>query len=93
MEEQRISDLIRQFVASNGKDELFRERKVLSIWPSVMGDYIANNTSSVSIKQGVLYVKVLNASLRFELNTSRSLIIKKLNDAVGGEVVKSIVFN
>lgn len=93
MEEQRISDLIRQFVASNGKDELFRERKVLSIWPSVIGDYIANNTSSVSIKQGVLYVKVLNASLRFELNTSRSLIIKKLNDAVGGEVVKSIVFN
>lgn len=93
MEEQRISDLIRQFVASNGKDELFRERKVLSMWPSVMGDYIANNTSSVSIKQGVLYVKVLNASLRFELNTSRSLIIKKLNDAVGGEVVKSIVFN
>ena len=93
MEEQRISDLIRQFVASNGKDELFRERKVLSIWPSVMGDYIANNTNSVSIKQGVLYVKVLNASLRFELNTSRSLIIKKLNDAVGGEVVKSIVFN
>lgn len=93
MEEQRISDLIRQFVASNGKDDLFRERKVLSIWPSVMGDYIANNTSSVSIKQGVLYVKVLNASLRFELNTSRSLIIKKLNDAVGGEVVKSIVFN
>ena len=93
MEEQRINDLIRQFVASNGKDDLFRERKVLSIWPSVMGDYIANNTSSVSIKQGVLYVKVLNASLRFELNTSRSLIIKKLNDAVGGEVVKSIVFN
>ena len=93
MEEQRISDLIRQFVASNGKDELFRERKVLSIWPSVRGDYIANTTSSVSIKQGVLYVKVLNASLRFELNTSRSLIIKKLNDAVGGEVVKSIVFN
>jgi hypothetical protein len=93
MEEQRISDLIRQFVASNGKDDLFWERKVLSIWPSVMGDYIANNTSSVSIKQGVLYVKVLNASLRFELNTSRSLIIKKLNDAVGGEVVKSIVFN
>ena len=93
MEEQRISDLIRQFVASNGKDELFRERKVLSIWPSVMGDYITNNTSSVSIKQGVLYVKVLNASLRFELNTSRSLILKKVNDAVGGEVVKSIVFN
>jgi len=93
MEEQRISDLIRQFVARNGKDELFQERKVLDLWPSVMGEYIAKNTGKVSIKQGVLYVKVLNAALRFELNASRSLIMQKLNDAAGSEVVKSVVFN
>lgn len=93
MEEQRVSDLIRQFIEKSGKNNLFQERKVLEKWPSVMGDYIAKNTSNVSIKQGVLYVKVVNASLRFELNASRSLIMKKLNDAVGNEVVKNIVFN
>lgn len=93
MEEQRIGDLIRQFVAENGKKNLFLERKVLELWPSVMGTYINSNTDKLSIRQGVLYVKVYNASLRFELNASRSLIVQKLNDAVGGEVVKSIVFN
>jgi len=92
MGELSIGDLVHQFVVKSGKEALFYEKKVEDMWPQVMGTFIANNTIRVKMKQGVLSVQLSNASLRFELTNSRTLVMQKINEAVGVEVVKSIVF-
>lgn len=93
MEEKYASDLIRLFIKSSGKEKLFLERKAIALWPQLMGEYIANNTGKVNVSQGVMYVKVFNAALRFELNNSRSMIIQKINNQLGQEVILNMVFS
>ncbi|MEG2070984.1 MAG: DUF721 domain-containing protein [Bacteroidales bacterium] len=91
MNEHNIKDLINTFLEKNGKQTLFNESLILDIWPKIMGDFIVQNTQCIDIKNGTLIIKVLNASLRFELASMRSVLIKKLNDEVGNNIVKEII--
>ena len=91
MSQYNINELIQSFLSKNNKTTLFKERTVVEIWHQVMGDFIAKQTRSVSMKNGILYVSLTNASLRFELMGMRSALIDKLNEEVGFPVVKDII--
>jgi hypothetical protein len=92
MNEHSMNDLIHNFLSKNQKETLFKETKVVELWYNSMGNFIVQNTKSVKIKSGVLYVQIVNASLKFELMGRRTDIIKKLNEEIGIEVVKDILF-
>ncbi len=65
---------------------------MLSLWIEVVEPVVAQNTQCKDIKNGVLTVKVTNAALRFELLARKSEIIRRLNDRLGVEVVKDVIF-
>ena len=90
--EQLLKDLLRQFINKSGRQRLYDERRVLSLWAEVVEPYIAQNTQCKDIKNGVLIVKVTNAALRFELLACKSEIIHRLNERLGVEVVRDIIF-
>lgn len=90
--EQLLKDLLQQFVNKSGRKRLYDERRVLTIWPEAMEATVVQNTECKDIKNGVLKVKVLNAALRFELMARKSDIICQLNDRLGVEAVKDILF-
>jgi len=92
MNEHSMNDLIHNFLSKNQKEKLFNENKIVELWYKSMGNFIVQNTKSVKIKNGVLYVQIVNASLKFELMGRRTDIIKKLNEELGIEVVKDILF-
>ena len=87
-----MQDLIKSFIEKNNKTRLYHEQHIVKLWYSEMGDFIVQHTKDVEFKQSVLYVKLLNASLRFELMGRKSDIITKLNQKVGIEIVKDILF-
>jgi hypothetical protein len=87
-----LQDLIKTFLDKNHKKELFSEQAILKVWNGEMGDFIVSHTKSLTIKNGVLGVKIVHAALKFELIAQKSNIIRKLNDAVGMEVLKDIIF-
>ena len=91
MDTQVIGNFIQQFFAKNGKISLFLEQQAVELWPQIVGEFIAKQTTKISAKQGVLYVTIPNAALRFEVLNSRSQIINKINQAIGGEVIKGII--
>jgi hypothetical protein len=66
MSQYNINELIQSFLSKNNKTTQFKERTVVDLWHQVMGDFIAKHTRSVSMKNGILYVSLTNASLRFE---------------------------
>jgi len=90
--EHHLQDLIATFLDKSRKKGLYSEQTILKIWNEEMGDFIVSHTKSITIKNGVLAVKLTHSALRFELISQRSQIIKKLNDAVRLEVVKDIIF-
>lgn len=90
--EQLLKDLLQQFIDKSGRQRLYDERRSLSLWAEVVEPLVAQNTQCKDIKNGVLKVKVINAALRFELLARKSEIIRQLNDCLGMEVVKDILF-
>ena len=89
--EQLLKDLLQQFIDKSGRQRLYDERRVLSLWAEVVEPVVVQSTQCKDIKNGVLTIKVTNAALRFELLARKSEIIRRLNDRLGMEVVKDII--
>lgn len=85
-----IGVVIRQFLQENGLEKPFLEHKVIEAWPNLMGKMIAKYTGNINVKNGTLYVQITSAALRQELFLARDMLIKKLNDEVGAEIITDI---
>ena len=92
-EVQKLGDLIKEFIVMHKGPDFLDEMKAVDAWPKVVGTFIASHTIDVSIKKGVLFVRVDSDALRSELSYSKSLLLKNLNERVGKDVVKEIVLN
>jgi predicted nucleic acid-binding Zn ribbon protein len=66
--------------------------RALEAWGDVVGPRIAAVTCARRIERGVLFVSVDNAPWRAELMLHREEIARKLNAAVGNDVVHEIRF-
>jgi predicted nucleic acid-binding Zn ribbon protein len=91
MDTQPVGNFIQHFFAKNGKISLFLEQQAVELWAEAVGEFIAKHTQKITSKQSVLYVTINNAALRFEVLNSRSQIVSKINQALGGEVIKGII--
>lgn len=87
-----MGELIQNFLDKSGKGMLFHERNVIKFWHEEFVGIISNTTKKIDIRNGVLYVSLDNASLKFELAGRKSEIIRKLNEKAGVNVVKDIIF-
>ena len=90
---QPLSDLIKAFYEQHKGPEYVDELKVIQSWPKVVGKFIANHTIDLSIRNHVLFVRVDSDALRNELNYSKSLLLKNLNESAGKEVIADMVLN
>ena len=88
-----LGDLIKEFYELHKGSGYLDEQKAIQAWPQVVGSFIASHTIDLSIKNGVLYVRVDSDALRSELSYSKSLLLKNLNERVGMEVVAEIVLS
>lgn len=88
-----IGELINEFLMQQRGAGYIDEMKVVTAWPKVVGPFIASHTMDVSMKNGVLFVRVDSDVLRNELSYSKSLLIKNLNGQVGKEAITEIVLN
>ena len=88
-----LGELIKEFYEVHRGSEYLDEQKVLNSWKEVVGPFIASHTIDLSIKNHVLFVRVDSDALRNELNYSRSLLIKNLNDLVGKEIITESVLS
>ena len=88
-----LGDLIKEFYEQHRGSDYLDEMKAINSWPKVVGPFIATHTIDLSIKNGVLYVRVDSDALRSELSYSKSLLMKNLNEMVGKEILVEIVLN
>jgi Protein of unknown function (DUF721). len=90
--ERTLSDLIKEFYEINKGPNYLDEQKIINSWKSIMGAFIASHTTDLNIKNGILFARIDSDSLRSELSFSKSLLIKNLNQVVGKDIVKEVVF-
>ena len=69
-----------------------QQQRLLSAWDEVVGKPIAQYTGERFIKNQTLFVKILSPALRADLSLSRSLLVKRLNEAAKAFVISDIKF-
>lgn len=89
----RIDAIIRQMIEATGMRPEFRRHSVESAWPRVVGKNIAMYTGRIYAKDRTLHVYITSAPLKEELSYARDRLVELLNEAVGEEVIDSIILH
>lgn len=89
---ESVGDVLRQALQEQGMTDRLYETKAIGMWRSIVGDEIADLTSRPSVYSGMMTIHVRTAPLRQELNMSRSVLKRLINEALGREAIKEIYF-
>jgi len=90
---QPTSQLLPALMQKLGLKEQLRESKVIDAWSSIVGEFIAAHSAPVALRDGILYVRVLQPSLHYELERiAKTEILRKLKRRFGGKTIRDIRF-
>lgn len=87
-----LGDILRHYLRQEGLETPLNERRMVSAWSEVMGAGVARYTGDVFVKNGVLYVQLKSPALRSNLMMSRDVLVRRLNEHVGAQVIQNIIF-
>ncbi len=90
--EENITKLLHEFLRQEGLETPLMEFRIVQAWPEVVGDAISRYTGNIFVKNGVLNVQIKSAPLRQNLSMSQNIMTRRLNEAVGAQVITSIHF-
>jgi hypothetical protein len=94
MQEERlksIGEVIQSFSKQKRFKKPIQEARVINYWPELMGVTVNRYTEKIYVNYNTLFVKVGPDALRNELLYSTDVIIEKINEYIGEEIIKKIV--
>lgn len=83
---------VEHYLKAMGLDRKMLEASVLVAWPEIMGDAVAQRTESKTIRNQTLYLKINSSVMRNELFQMRSVIVKRINEKAGFEIITEVYF-
>ena len=87
------ADVLPKLMQRLGLKERLHEAEVLDAWSKIVGDFIAAHSSPVALREGVLYVRVLQPALHYELEQVAKIdILRKLKQRFGGKTIRDVRF-
>lgn len=87
-----IQELLPEILRHEGLETPLRQQRLLSSWDDVIGQPLAQYTGERFIKNQTLFVKVNNPALRADLAMGRSMLVRRLNENAGAQVIVDIKF-
>lgn len=86
-----LGDIAREELPSLGLADRLREADIWRLWPDVVGEAVAARAVPVRIIRGKLTIAVSSGPWKQELNFLKAMMMEKLNDRLGCQVVKEII--
>ena len=81
---------MRVIIRQNGLETPLMQRRLVESWDEVAGEIIAKYTTEKYIRNQDLCVHIENPALRSEISMMKTELIRKLNNAAGGQVIREI---
>jgi len=86
-------ELMPRLMQRLGLRERLREAEVIDAWSKIVGDFIAAHSTPVALREGILYVRVLQPALHYELEQiSKSELLRKLKVRFGAKTIRDVRF-
>ena len=90
---QAVGETLEKVMRQLGLQERLTEGQILSAWKDIVGEWFALHTCPERIRDGVLYVRVIQSSVHYELDRNcKAAIIQKLKTRFGATRVRDIRF-
>ena len=87
------ADVLPNLMKRLGLKERLHETEVQEAWGNIVGEFIAAHSAPVALRNGILYVRVLQPALHYELEQiSKSEILRKLRKRFGGKTIRDVRF-
>ena len=90
---QLPAELVPKMMQRLGLRERLHETEVIETWSKIVGEFIAAHSAPFALRDGILYVRVLQPALHYELEQiSKIEILRKLKQRFGGKTIRDIRF-
>ena len=90
---QSPAELVPKLMQRLGLRERLHETEVIDAWSKIVGEFIAAHSAPFALRDGILYVRVLQPALHYELEqVSKIDILRKLKQRFGGKVIRDVRF-
>ncbi|MFT5859893.1 MAG: putative nucleic acid-binding Zn ribbon protein [Flavobacteriaceae bacterium] len=90
--EAPLKDVIDRWLKAYGLDAKMKELDVIKGWPEMMGTAVAHRTREVTIRNKTLYLKMDSSVMRAELARGKQVIIQRVNQKAGYEIINDVWF-
>lgn len=88
--EAHVGGLIEEIFSRMNLSGAIEEGNIRESWHKVAGSFVAAQTEVVSLKRGILLLRVLQPAMRFHLDQSRSELLFKVQKELGKDAVREI---
>lgn len=89
-EVKSISDLLNMYLRREGLETPLLQKRAIAAWDSIMGPTIVRYTGDKFIKNQTMFVKITNPALRQDLSMMRTRIVRRINEAVGSQIIADV---
>ncbi len=87
-----IKTVLNTYLFKMGLDVGVNQEQAVDIWPTAVGEKIAENTTVQDVKHGVLFVRANSPVWAQELQFQKKEVLFKINSALGKKTIKDIRF-
>jgi predicted nucleic acid-binding Zn ribbon protein len=86
-------ELVPTLMQKLGLRERLHETEVMEAWEEIVGTFIAAHSTPSALREGTLYVRVLQPALHYELEqVSKREILRKLKQRFGSRTIRDVRF-
>lgn len=87
-----VGELIEKLFKAYRLDGKMKELEVLNKWEEIMGRAVFLRTKNIHIKNGILFLTIDSSVMRDELAQGKSIIIQRVNQVAGSELIRDVWF-
>ena len=89
---ETLHDVLLKVLHKQGLETPILQKRLVEAWPTVAGPVIARYTTETYIYNQTLFVRLSNPALRADLSMGHSILVKRLNECAGAQVIVDIKF-
>jgi hypothetical protein len=87
-----VGEALPRALKSLGISRRTREAQAVWLWPQVIGPHLAKESHALKLTGGTLLVTASSPALSHQLHLERTMLIERLNAAIGSPAVREIRF-
>ena len=90
--EAPLKDVIEKLMKAYRLDGKMKELDIIDAWPEMMGIAVSNRTKNITIKNKTLFLTMDSAVMRDELLHGKQIIIQRINEKAGCDLINDVWF-